>query len=181
MVKVLSVFALALVLSACTTDTAVDTNDPGGFTPPSTPFFKVDGIEHTVSADKSNFNAGTIRVTKAFMLDGASHNAALNINLWTGFAYRDSVKAGYPRPMHITAGSTYNSRDSINLYCTMDFYPQGVYELQATSGKVYLSMANDTIQVTSAGPITVTGLNTQPPYESQTRTVEFHLRNQVSF
>jgi hypothetical protein len=174
--------AICFSLGACTSATDTDAQNPSGFQPPSASFFKINGVNSTISGDHTNVSEGSVRVTKAFDFGGGDiHVASLIMNHAIGYKYRtDTMANGTSIAMYLSSRVP-DSKDSAMLSITMDYYPSGVYELIANGGKVWMSKVRDTVQITTDGMITLTGKNNFAPNDSKTITSEFNLQNQVSF
>jgi hypothetical protein len=181
----LILFLSALVLTlgcASTTENAATNNNLNN--PPTTSYFKVDGTASSPSADAASVITQVCGVTKRFTFsDGSSVNGALQITFHnTNSSYlSNDVAEGSSRTCYITQKNYTDSKDSVQVLLEIDNYPKGIYDLKASSGRIFLTKKNDTLRCTSDGVLTVTGKNNLPPEETQTRTVEFSIRDRVSF
>jgi hypothetical protein len=183
MKTMLSIFALVSIVGCKTSTDSTSTNNTNGNNPPTTSYFKIDGTASGSSADAASV-ARVGGVTKPFTFSDGTHlNGALQITFHnTNFSsLSGDVAEGGSRTLYITRYNYSDSHDSVQVVLETDNYPKGIYELIASSGRLFLTKKNDTLRVTSDGVLTVTGKNTLPPYESQTRTTEFSIRDRVSF
>ncbi len=180
---ILLFFVCGIFLVSCTKNTTTPPDSSnGGFTPPTTSYYKVDGISSNVSADAPSEDGNSFGVTKSFSFAGHQINGAVLANFAPRYStVLTSIPEGTSKPFYLSLKNYTDSRDTATLYLEMDDYPKGIYVLRASSGKIYISRINDTLRCTSDGVLTVTGNNTQPPGESQTRTLEFSIRKGISF
>ncbi|MBK9248566.1 MAG: hypothetical protein IPM69_10740 [Ignavibacteria bacterium] len=178
-------FLSVITLSACSTDPAVSTvND--SFTPPTTYFYKIDGISNSISADapKASLFTGDFRLSKNFPFGGQSEtHVSLHLVALSSSTVANTLSEGSYTSIYLTKQNS-NSPDSAMLTLQIlgnNANPNAVYELIAQGGRVYLSKKNGILRFTTDGKLTASGLNSQPPGDAQTRTVEFSVENGVSF
>lgn len=183
MKSLLCIFAIvALIGCKTSTDTTSPNNSNNNGSTAS--FFKVDGTSSNPGADAASVTR-VGGVTKGFNFGsgGSALSCALQITFHkTNFSnLSDDVAEGGSRTLYITTHNYTDSKDSAEVLIEIDNYPTGIYDLKASSGKIFLTKKHDTLGCASSGTLTVTGKNNLPPYESQTRTTEFSIRNGVAF
>lgn len=158
-------------------------NNPGGFTPPTAGYFKVDGKTNSSSLDAVSdmVNGGNSTVSKPFE-DFTRGQLRVFIPGHEAFGMKliDSIAEGSYRAYPITTKSSTSSgaiKDSIRV--ELDVVASGNYFFKANSGKVYISKKDGKLRYTSDGVLTVTGYKyLESPVVTYTRTLEFSIQRQ---
>ncbi|MDT3740047.1 MAG: hypothetical protein RO257_11190 [Candidatus Kapabacteria bacterium] len=186
MIKYMCFFFLGIIgFISCSTDSSTNPDNTNNeFTPPTTYYYKVDGISSNESADapKASLTSGDFRLTKSFKV---SNEKSVIGRMHMLAAYNSTIAAdlaeGTTKVVYISGLNATSSSDSVQMYLEMDDYPTGIYDLKASTGKIYINKKNGILRFTSDGKITLTGFNNFPPKEAQTRTLEFSVENGISF
>ena len=177
-------FLCVIAMTACSTNTTTPANN--SFTPPATYYYKIDGVSNSVSGDapKASLFTGDFRLSKNFPFGGQTEtHVNLHLVALSSSTIASSLSEGAYTSIYLSKSNS-NSPDSAMFTLQIlgnDANPNAVYELTAQSGRVYLSKKNGVLRFTTDGKLTVSGLNSQPPGDAQTRTVEFSVENGVSF
>ncbi len=155
-----------LTLAACqkeeTAPTPTGGSDPNAWTPPTTSYWKINGVANGSSMDavSVNITGNNMGLAKPFpdlgfgycQLRVFSDNNNLNI--------RDSVPEGGYITLPITINSTSNN-DSIRVELDVEDNnsgTQGNYFYRATGGTVYISKSGGKLRYTSNGTLAMEGV-----------------------
>jgi hypothetical protein len=180
---IICIFVLCCIgFTACSDTANSPDNTNGGFKPPTTYYYKIDGVSNSVSNDAPKVSLFTCdtRLAKSFILSGDNVQANLHLVPANTSTIGNTVMNDSSKFLYISNRVNPNNNDSVAFYLQL-VNTQGVYELMSSSGKIYVSKKNGILRLTTDGKITVTGQNTQSPFDSRTHTVEFSFENGIPF